>query len=324
MSSTREKLIDLLSTHETDFISGQLISDQLNISRTAVWKQMKNLEKDGYAIEAVPNKGYRIITQPTKISENTVHWGLKTEWLGKDIVHYTTLPSTQTKANQLAQEGCSHGTVVIADKQETGRGRMNRKWYSNNDAGIWLSIVLRPKVVPNQAPQFTLLVAIAIAELIEEELELTPSLKWPNDVLINHKKVAGILTEMQGEQDQINYMVVGIGLNVNHQQDMFESEIQQLASSFKIEAGKTFSKIELIQSLLQRLEQAYQDYFINGFSSVKNKWERYGYLINQEVTYTNANQKKQGIIKGIQSDGALLIETKMKQIEPIYSAEINW
>lgn len=324
MPSTQEQLIELLATNGAAFISGQRISEVLEISRTAVWKQMKRLEKDGYQIEAVPNKGYRIVTFPSKMSRNTLQWGLKTAWLGKSMVYQAQLASTQTKANILAQDGCAHGTVVIADKQVTGRGRMNRSWYSNNDLGIWMSIVLRPKLMPYQAPQLTLVAATVLAELIEKDIGLTPAIKWPNDILISDKKIAGILTEMQAEQDQINYIVIGIGLNVNHTKDSFEEEISQRATSLKIEASQTYQKEVLIHSLLKRFEQAYDSYLLNGFSDVKSRWESFGYKIDQLITYQSGNLEKQGIIRGISPDGALVIENDQHQIENLYSAEISW
>ncbi|WP_117169375.1 biotin--[acetyl-CoA-carboxylase] ligase [Paraliobacillus sediminis] len=324
MPSTQEKLIELLALNGTVFISGQDISETLNISRTAVWKQMKRLEKEGYQIEAVPNKGYRIVALPSIMSKNTLQWGLKTKWLGKNMVHQIKMPSTQTKANQLAQEGCAHGTVVIADRQETGRGRMNRSWFSNNDLGVWLSIVLRPNVPPLQGPQLTLVVATVLAELIELDVGITPAIKWPNDILINGKKIAGILTEMQAEQDKIHHIVIGIGLNVNQLADSFENEISKRATSLKIETGETFEKQKLIQSLLKRFEEAFDRYQLTGFSEVKDKWESFGYKINEEVSYKAGNVEKQGVIRGISTDGALIMENKQNQIETLYSAEINW
>lgn len=324
MPSTQERLIELLALNGTVFISGQHISETLEISRTAVWKQMKRLEKEGYQIEGVPNKGYRIVAFPLKMSKNTLQWGLQTNWLGKNMIHQIKMASTQTKANQLAQEGCPHGTVVIADRQETGRGRMNRSWFSDNDLGVWLSIVLRPDVPPLQGPQFTLVAATVLAELIEQDVGITPAIKWPNDILINGKKIAGILTEMQAEQDKINHIVIGIGLNVNQIAESFEKEISKRATSLKIETGETFEKQKLIQSLLQRFETAFDRYQLTGFSEVKDKWESFGFKINEEVSYRSGNVEKQGIIRGISTDGALVIENKQNQIETLYSAEINW
>src|SRR5690554_2579049 len=215
MQSTRNKLIHLLANNDDQYISGQKLSEMLHISRSAIWKQMKNLEKAGYEIEGKPNQGYRILSFPDDLSEYTLQWGLDTEWIGKKIIHKQTTTSTQIVAHKLAQENCEHGTIVIADEQTKGKGRMNRPWHSSKKKGIWMSIILRPAILPYRAPQLTLLTATVLADVINEHIGIRPQIKWPNDILINNKKTAGILTEMQAEQDQIQYVVIGVGLNVN-------------------------------------------------------------------------------------------------------------
>ncbi len=314
----------LLAANSDSYISGQSISDQLKISRTAVWKQMKVLKEDGYLIEAIPNKGYRIISTPTKLSENTLQWGLNTNWLGKSIEFFEEIDSTQTKANILAQQGCNHGTVVIANKQEAGRGRMNRTWYSNNEDGIWMSIVLRPKVLPAHAPQFTLLTGTVLADVLSKKTELDIRIKWPNDLFIGDKKVAGILTEMQAEQDQIQHLVIGIGINVNQLTSELPDEIINKATSLREETSHVYSIRELIQAVLHAFEKAYDRYLDTGFSEIKTNWENRGYKMNENVTYHSGNVQSQGIIKGINEDGALLVQNSHNQIITLYSAEIDW
>src|SRR5690625_3387552 len=169
MPSTRRRLIELLQAKKHEFVSGQVLANKLNISRNAIWKHMKEIVEDGYNIEARQRLGYRILDVPDKLSENTLKWGLQTKWLGHHIVHKTSLPSTQTLAHQLAQKGAKHGTIVIADEQTDGRGRMERPWDSNSQDGIWLSIILKPQIPPYLAPQLTLLTATVLADLIKEE-----------------------------------------------------------------------------------------------------------------------------------------------------------
>ncbi|CQR46672.1 Bifunctional ligase/repressor BirA [Paraliobacillus sp. PM-2] len=324
MASTRDRIIALLSDHCNSYLSGQAISDQLNISRTAVWKQMKVLKQDGYLIEAIPNKGYRILSTPDKLSENTLRWGLETNWLGKSIYFHEKIDSTQTKANQLAQSGCEHGTVVLADRQEAGRGRMNRTWYSDHNDGIWMSIVLRPTVLPSQAAQFTLLMGTVLADVLTEKTGLSIKIKWPNDLFINDKKIAGILTEMQAEQDQIHYLVIGIGINVNQTTQQFDTAIRQKATSLREAAAQSFSKRDLIQSILHAFEIQYEQYNETGFSEIKKRWEKRGYKMNQHVTYQSGNTRSEGIIRGIGQDGALLLQDKDGEVHSLYSAEIDW
>ncbi|MFB1049332.1 biotin--[acetyl-CoA-carboxylase] ligase [Paraliobacillus sp. JSM ZJ581] len=324
MSSTRERIIALLAANNESYVSGQAISDQLKISRTAVWKQMKVLKQDGYLIEAIPNKGYRIISTPNKLSENTLQWGLQTKWLGKSINFYDEIDSTQTKANHLAQQGCKHGTVVIANSQQAGRGRMNRAWHSNNEDGIWMSMVLRPTILPAHAPQFTLLTGTVLVDILSEKTGIPIKIKWPNDLFVGDKKVAGILTEMQAEQDQIHYLVIGIGINVNQYTKQLPAEIRTKATSLREATGNWFSKIELIQSILYAFETAYERHQEIGFSEIKRNWEKRGYKMNQNVTYHSGNIQSEGIIKGINENGALLIESNDNEIITLYSAEIDW
>ncbi|MCZ0701876.1 BirA family biotin operon repressor/biotin-[acetyl-CoA-carboxylase] ligase [Natronobacillus azotifigens] len=324
MSSTREQLIELLAKQGGSFVSGQWISETLEISRTAVWKQMKQLEKDGYQFEAVPNKGYRIVEVPHKLSANTIQWGLHTKWLGKEIVHHDRISSTQTTAIEYAQEGCDHGTVIVANRQSNGRGRLSRQWYSDNDQGIWLSVVLRPDISPMKAPQLTLVTATVLAEVIEQISQTTPAIKWPNDLLLNNRKLAGILTEMQAEQDKIHYLVIGIGINVNQSYQEMDLSVREIATSLQIETGKTFHQTTFIQLLLECLERRYQQYLDEGFHLIKASWEQYAYKMNKEVTYQTGKAKQKGFIRGIAEDGALLMETESGRIDSLYSAEIDW
>src|SRR5690625_3064301 len=183
MQSTRNKLIHLLANSNSQYVSGQMLSEKLNISRSAVWKQMKNLEKAGYKIDAKPNQGYRILSYPDDVSEYTLQWGLETEWIGKKIIHKESTTTTQFDAHQLAQEKYEHGTIVIADKQTGGKGRRGRPWHSANKKGVWMSIILRPKIPPYRAPQLTLLTATVLAEVIHEHIGVHHQRIWTYDII---------------------------------------------------------------------------------------------------------------------------------------------
>ncbi|SDB91143.1 BirA family transcriptional regulator, biotin operon repressor / biotin-[acetyl-CoA-carboxylase] ligase [Pelagirhabdus alkalitolerans] len=321
MASTREQLITLLSSKSNTFVSGQWISEQLNLSRTAVWKQIKQLKSDGYVFEAVPNKGYRLVTIPDKVSENTLVWGLETKWLGREVEHYSSLDSTQTLAKKRALEDGHHGLVVVADKQNKGKGRLNRYWESDHDQGVWMSFVLKPDLEPSHAPQLTLLTAVVLAETIESISNVTPQIKWPNDLLLDGKKVAGILTEMQGEQDQIHFVVIGLGLNLN--QKNFSKQLSEIATSLCQHTTHSYDKNAFIQAFLTHFEQAYDVFIQHGFDQVRNKWLTYGFRLNETVSYQVGKKAKTGQIRGITDQGALIIENDQKQ-EYIYSGEIDW
>lgn len=324
MQSTRNKLIGLLAQNKHKYISGQLLAEQLNISRSAVWKHMKDLEKDGYHIEAKSRLGYRIVEAPDKVSENTLKWGLKTKWLGQRIIHKQSIPSTQTLAHELAQQGTQHGTVVIADEQTEGKGRMNRPWQSVSEKGIWLSMILKPSIPPFLAPQLTLLTATVLADVITAHTNIRPQIKWPNDILMNGKKVAGILTEMQAEQDRILYVVIGIGLNVNQTYDDLHKNIQQTATSLYCETDKEWDIKQLIHEMLLTFEKSYATYIEHGFPNVKNKWESYGFKIGEEINIKTLKGKWQATFLGIAEDGALLTKMPSGETKKIYSAEIDW
>lgn len=324
MESTRSKLIKLLSLQDDNYISGQEISDKLKISRSAIWKHMKELEKDGYEIEAKRNKGYRILGSPNKVSENTIQWGLETNWLGKKVIHKASTPSTQIVAHQLAQEGAGHGTVVIADEQTAGKGRLSRDWYSAKNKGIWMSIILRPNILPYLAPQLTLLTATVLADVFQKKLQLAPKIKWPNDIILNDKKVSGILTEMQAEQDKINYVIIGFGINVNHEQKELPNTIINRATSLKIETGQAWEIIELIQRILATFEEKYEEYMSKGFPIVKQSWEQNGYRIGEKTKVKSFQSVDEAVIMGIADDGALLAKYQDGEVKKIYSAEIDW
>lgn len=324
MQSTRNKLIELLAENRDEYISGQELSDRLHISRSAIWKHMKQLEKDGYQIEGVSNKGYRILKFPAKISENTIRWGLQTKWLGKSIIHKESITSTQEVAHHAAKEGAQHGTVIIADEQTNSRGRMQRQWHSAASKGIWMSILLRPAMLPQNAPQLTLLSGTVLASVIARKFDVTPYIKWPNDIIINGKKVAGILTEMQAEQDQIQYVIIGMGINVNQDREDFPDEITTKATSLKIATGCEQELVDLIQDILLQFEKMYDNYLQAGFPYVKTIWESFGFKIGKPIVVRTMNKEWKTDFLGIAKDGALLVANDQDKPEKLYAGEIDW
>lgn len=326
MQSTRNKLIDLLAkaSKKEEFISGQLLSEKLNISRSAIWKHMNELKKDGYIIEGISRKGYKIISFPNKLSENTIKWGLNTDWLGHHIIHKESVSSTQKLAHITALENAEHGTIIIADEQVGGKGRSNRSFHSKKDEGIWMSIVLRPDILPYEAPQLTLLTATILAQVLDQYKNIQPQIKWPNDILINGKKIAGILTEMQAEQDKVLYVIIGIGINVNQDRDSFPEDIRSKVTSLSIEKGQKIDMIKLIQEIIESFEEKFDLYLEQGFPNVKTTWEKYGFRINEQLEIKTSNETWLGKFLGIAEDGALLAKRASGVTEKVYSAEISW
>ncbi|WP_338470069.1 biotin--[acetyl-CoA-carboxylase] ligase [Niallia sp. XMNu-256] len=320
-SEVRKRLLDAFTNSDEEFLSGQYLAELIGCSRTAVWKHMEDLRKEGFELEAVRRKGYRIVKVPEKITDNEIRLGLTTKRLGQQIHYEESVHSTQAIALKLSMDGAPEGTIVIAEEQTSGRGRLNREWHSAKYTGIWMSILLRPNLLPQQAPQLTLITAVAVVQAIEELTPLLPQIKWPNDILINGKKITGILTELQAESDRINSVTIGIGINVN--QDSFPPELESIASSLLIEGGEKVNRARLIQTLLTKLETLYDLYLKEGFYPIKLLWEGYAVTIGKKITARMLKETIEGKAIGITDDGVLLLEDDKGVIHSIYSADIE-
>ncbi|MCM3236796.1 biotin--[acetyl-CoA-carboxylase] ligase [Heyndrickxia oleronia] len=322
-SPIRKRLLEAFTNANGEFLSGQALADILGCSRTAVWKHIEELRKEGFELEAVRKKGYRIISTMDRVTENEIRLGLKTSKLGSMIQYLDTIDSTQKVAHQLAQEGCPEGTIVVAEEQTNGRGRLTRQWHSPKFTGIWMSIVLRPKLPPFKAPQFTLITAVAVVQAIEQLCDLQPEIKWPNDILIKGKKVTGILTELQADSDKIHSIIIGIGINVNQTREDFPEELHSVATSIAIENGGKLSRSILIQQILANLEKYYQIYLEIGFAPLKLLWESYAISIGKDIIARTVNEVIAGKAIGISDEGVLKIQDKNGVIHDIYSADIE-
>lgn len=323
MESTRSRLIKLLSKNSESYVSGQSLSEQLGISRNAIWKHMKDLERDGYIMDAKRSKGYRIVSFPDKVSSNTIRWGLETKWLGHHIIHKEETPSTQLIGHEAARENAPDGTIIIAEEQTAGRGRMKKNWFSDKE-GLWTTLLLRPSIPANKASELTLLTAVALRDALHQLTDLPIGIKWPNDLLIGDKKLCGILTEMQGEQDRIDYVLIGIGLNVNQDETSWDTSIRDIATSLKIETGKAWDKKEIVQTLLKYFENTYEMYLKDGFKTIKSRWEKNAFKIGETIKIKTFREEWEGRFIGISDEGALIAESSDGSPVTLYSAEIAW
>ncbi|GLB57968.1 biotin--[acetyl-CoA-carboxylase] ligase [Cytobacillus sp. NCCP-133] len=319
----RKKMIDAFTNSKEEYLSGQYLADLIGCSRTAVWKHIEELRKEGFELQAVRRKGYRITKTPEKVTADEIRLGLKTKTLGRHIQHEESVDSTQKIAHRLAYEGAAEGTVVIAEEQVSGRGRMDRRWYSPKSTGVWMSVILRPNIPPPMAPQLTLITAVAVVQAIEDLTELTPQIKWPNDILMNGKKVTGILTELQADADRIISIIIGIGINVNQQLDDYPDELKNIATSLSIEKGEKLSRAELIKIILGKLENLYKLYLDKGFYPIKLLWESYAVSIGKNLTARTITGSIYGKALGITDDGVLMIEDSSGKIHHVYSADIE-
>lgn len=322
-STLRKKLLDAFTEHRGEYLSGQYLADLIGCSRTAVWKHIEDLRHEGFELEAIRRKGYRIVKAPDLVTANEIRLGLKTSIIGQEIHYHETVDSTQKIAHRLGLENVPEGTVVIADEQVGGRGRMNRPWHSPKGTGVWMSIILRPNIPLPKAPQLTLLTAVAVVQAIGDCTELEPHIKWPNDILINGKKVTGILTELQAEADQVHSVIIGIGINVNQQESDYPQELQSVATSLSIEKGEFVNRAELIQAIFARIEKLYSLYLEKGFLPIKLLWESYAISIGKTITARTLSGNLTGKALGITDDGVLILEEESGTIHQIYSADIE-
>ena len=322
-SEIRKKLLDAFTNAADTFLSGQHLAELIGCSRTAVWKHIEELRKEGFELEAVRNKGYRIVKTPERITADEIRLGLTTNFIGKNIHYEESVESTQKIAHRLSNEDEPEGTIIIAEEQRSGKGRMDRTWHSPKYTGIWMSLIIRPNIPLTKAPQLTLLTAVAIVQAMEEETGLQPEIKWPNDVLLNGKKVTGILTELQAEADRIHSIIIGIGINVNQKKEDFPSELQEKASSLFIEKGEVISRAGLIKSFFKHFEKLYLLYLDQGFFPIKLLWEGYAVSIGKILKARTLTNVIEGKALGITDEGVLKLEDETGFVHHIYSADIE-
>lgn len=244
-----------------DYVSGEYLSSTLNVSRTAIWKHIKNLKSKGYIIEGISNKGYKLLSSPDLLNKIELLPLLKTSLLGRNIIHFDEIDSTNIKAKELAQKNIEDGSIIIAEKQTLGTGRFNRKWVSPN-GGLWFTLVLKPTIPPTEAPKITQIAASAIYKTLNE-FDINVAIKWPNDILLNNKKLCGILAEMKCDMDSVHYLVLGIGMNININEADFDESIKSTATSLKVEFNREFKRSEILSNFLNHFEQLYNNFIGN-------------------------------------------------------------
>lgn len=273
--NVKDELLKRLFAAKGQPVSGQEVADEYGLSRTAIWKYIKELEVEGYEIGTMRKKGYYLVASPDRVNASNIQRYLLAKEVGKNIHYLETCETTQKIAHEEAQNGAPNGTVVITEEQTAGKGRMSRPFSSVAQKGIWMSIVLRPSLMPQQAPQMTLVAAVALVRAIEELTKVEATIKWPNDLLIDGKKITGILTELQADPDQVKAIILGIGINVNQQLKDFPEQLQSIATSLKIVTGQEVNRAQLVAKVLDYLEVYTNMYVANGFGPIKLLWESY-------------------------------------------------
>lgn len=305
MSNKRSEIINILKKSEGKSVSGEELGNRLEISRTMVWKYIKSLAKEGYEIESSPKIGYTLRSVPDLLYPDTIHMGLRSTLIGQKIHYFDELTSTNIIAKELAHNA-DDGTIVIAELQKSGRGRLGREWTSPR-GGIWMSIILKPNISLTHASRLTLVAGIAITKIMRK-LSVDARIKWPNDILINDKKVCGILTEVNAEMEQVDYVVIGIGINANVEMDKFSDDVRGVATTLLSELGRPIDRISFVQDILFELEQEYIQFITQPFSSIIDEWTSLSDTIGRQVTVTTALKMFEGKAVGITENGALIIE----------------
>ncbi len=306
------------------FVSGEQLSGRLGVSRTAVWKRIVALRAAGYGIEALPSRGYRLVRRPDRLAAEQIVAGLPPGGLvGQRVVCLDETGSTNVEAFRLAEGGAVEGTVVLADRQTAGKGRLGRRWASPGGVNLYLSLVLRPTVPPYEAPQLTFLSAVAVARAIEVETGLRPVIKWPNDLLLGRCKVAGLLNEMSAETDRVNFVILGIGVNVNMTREQFPEDLRTPATSLALELGRQVGRNRFAATLLAALDGEYSRFRVDGFAPVRDDWSRYCNAFGRQVTVAVGRQTLQGPFAGIDHDGALLLRLPDGRLERILSGDVS-
>lgn len=306
----RSAILDMLRSRTGQFVSGEELGRQLNISRTAVSKQIQKLRQSGYDIESTVSQGHRLRQLPDLLRPEEVCPRLTTRILGSEIHYYSEIDSTNNAAKKCAVAGCPEGTLVITETQQGGRGRLSRGWFSPTAKGIWLSVVLRPPFPPQEAPKCTLMAAVALNRAIREVAGIPCGIKWPNDILCNGRKLVGILTEMSAEMDAINHIVIGTGINVNIAADEIPPELKRIATSILVEKGAPVSRLDLLIRVLECLEELYLAVKESGFEAVLAAWRRESITLGRMINVIAPDKSYQGKAVNIDSDGALLVETE--------------
>ncbi len=304
----QSKILALLRSVGDGFISGEDIAGRLGVSRTAVWKHINELKEAGYDIVSQPHRGYALREAPDILLPNELKPLLNTVTIGSDIIHYDSIPSSNNEAKRLAFAGAKDGTVVVAEEQGAGKGRLSRGWFSPHGKGIWFSVIIRPPFLPQDAPKCTLMAAVAIVRAARK-YGLDVGIKWPNDILYEGKKLVGILTEMNAEMERINYIVIGTGINVNLWPDDFPEEVRDIATSLAMAKGEALPRKELFAHILNAFDELYQAVLKDGFAPVLDEWRKYTITLGRLVNVIGVNETFYGTAVDIDEDGALLIET---------------
>jgi len=321
--ATHEELIlGLLVEGGSDFVSGEALSGKLGLSRTAVWKVVNALRRKGYRIEAVPSRGYRLLESPDRLTSLELLPLLETHDLGRTVHSFDEVDSTNAVAFRLALEGAEHGELVVAERQTGGRGRRGRSWSSPGGLNLYASFILRPELLPQRAPELTLVAAVAVAESVRAA-GAPADIKWPNDLVVGGRKICGILTELSADPDRVQFVVLGIGVNLNARREDFPPDVAEVATSLLELTGRPVPRAPFTAGLCRRLEEWLDVHGAEGFRPVRERWRALAITLGQEVLVKAERREIRGVAVDVDEDGALRVRTEDGTEERILAGDVE-
>lgn len=316
---TENKILKLLYDKKDGYLTSLEIQSAIDISETQVTDQIQNLRDKGYVIDST-NSGFRLTGVPNLLLPYEIKKNLHTKFLGKNIHFFKEVDSTNDVARELAREGAEEGTIVVAESQRSGKGRRGKKWISPS-GGVWMTIILRPDIEPVKAPQLTLVTGVAVAETLDQECGLNIGIKWPNDILIGDKKVSGILTEVETKKGEVDYVLVGIGIDLNMDISNFPPDLRGGATSLKAELDREIQGAELVQRFLQRFEILYSKFKDGEFREILTEWRKLSSTIGKYVEVHKKGRTVYGEAVGVNKDGKLILELDDGTLRKVVSGE---
>lgn len=316
----QKQILKKFYAKKDEYVSNDQLISEAGISDTQLKDEILSLKKEGYIIDSSPERGYRLIKTPNRLLPYEIQLDLTTNFIGQEIHHYSEVDSTNEVAKELAEKGAAEGTIIIAESQRSGKGRRGKKWLSPS-GGVWMTIILRPDIPLSQAPLLTLVTGVAVAKTLAKDCGLDVGIKWPNDILIGEKKVCGILTEVSASGKKLDYVVVGIGIDLNVDVEAFPPKLREGATSLKRELDKEIQGVELVQDFLVNFETLYKDFTNGKFTEILNQWRRLSKTIGSYVEVHQKGRIVRGEAVGISKEGILILEMDDGRLHKVISGE---
>jgi len=317
-----DNLIAQLRRKPGQYFDWEKLAAKLLVDRPAVERAVELAGEWEYKLRANRSKGVKFVAPPDLLTSTEILYGLRTRWLGRTVFAYRSVKSTNDVAAKLVSEGAPEGAIVTADEQTRGRGRLGRSWYSPPRTGIYLSVILRPALRPEDAPGLSVMTAVALADTISAWRPGLVQIKWPNDVWINGRKTAGILTELSAERSKVHHVMVGVGINVNQQAGDFPEELHKTATSLRRELRRKVDRLDLLRTFLVNFEAEYQRYLRYRLKKAHARIRKYSALIGQKVTLQLGQSRRSGLVKDINRTGALVLQSD-SGLEAVTAGEVT-